>query len=746
MIDCFQRRQHSLSLQHFQPTDLPSPAPSEPSFFDIPYSISTPSPADFQRNFPTQYFGAPISYPDDFSDSAYSEPAQHMNPDFHSLNPAIRVQQSTPTPTPTPQFSSADLDEQSMRMGGVPHQQDWQMFEDNMKPFNMDAMQEMRTNGSFRGSRHRRRAHSSSSMASSGPASPYNPSTTFPYIANTDHSPQAAGPFDGFANSDEVATFPKPLPTPTQTPTNTTFLMPQQPDAYYGQGQSEPPSAHLAVKQVALDQAGVEDDTPAFSRSGRHSASSYDRESPITPRSSTNEYDDFHAASAGMRPPLGTGEWQKDAYILTDKSEFTDALPKLDRSISEVCQDELYNPIHATTAPPPPAKKMKPNSAPLSPMRRSLINERLQQADRVRSQSPALHAGGPIDNLSGQHIPGDYRSSGSLLASAAGSREQQKLQFDALAMKASRLSPSGDAPSKTISPKDAMLDYQSSEEEQMSLFPESNSNDYASDYSSGAWSSAPEQQAIPAQEYNTSMITSQPHPSSFTTSAPPQSNFSFTVPTTLSAQPTSGYVFSNSAYQPTPTSTSANLESAPEFPARLTSMESSMSDVDVSVMADAQRPSRTSGDSGTYSCTYHGCPRRFDNPQKLQKHKREGHRSVHHPLTALSGRSSSADEALPSGGSNMSSEALLARNSQAGPHKCERINPSTGKPCNTIFSRPYDLTRHEDTIHNARKQKVRCALCVEEKTFSRNDALTRHMRVVHPEVDFPGKHRRRGGQ
>jgi len=46
--------------------------------------------------------------------------------------------------------------------------------------------------------------------------------------------------------------------------------------------------------------------------------------------------------------------------------------------------------------------------------------------------------------------------------------------------------------------------------------------------------------------------------------------------------------------------------------------------------------------------------------------------------------------------------------------QCERINPSTGKPCNTIFSRPYDLTRHEDTIHNARKQKVHCPLCTEK--------------------------------
>jgi uncharacterized Zn-finger protein len=86
--------------------------------------------------------------------------------------------------------------------------------------------------------------------------------------------------------------------------------------------------------------------------------------------------------------------------------------------------------------------------------------------------------------------------------------------------------------------------------------------------------------------------------------------------------------------------------------------------------------------------------------------------------------------------------AALMRNSQAGPHKCDRINPSTGKPCNTVFSRPYDLTRHEDTIHNARKQKVRCHLCTEDKSFSRNDALTRHMRVVHPEVEF-GRSRRK---
>jgi hypothetical protein len=181
-------------------------------------------------------------------------------------------------------------------------------------------------------------------------------------------------------------------------------------------------------------------------------------------------------------------------------------------------------------------------------------------------------------------------------------------------------------------------------------------------------------------------------------------------------------------------------DATPDFPAHMISMEStaeegqSMPSSQQSIHESRaqpqqtphsiQRPVDTSSDAGTYSCTYHGCSQRFDTPAKLQKHKREGHRQV-----------------SPNSGS--ASPSLALRNSQAGPHRCDRINPSTGKPCNSIFSRPYDLTRHEDTIHNARKQKVRCHLCTEEKTFSRNDALTRHMRVVHPDVDWVGKQKRK---
>jgi hypothetical protein len=168
-----------------------------------------------------------------------------------------------------------------------------------------------------------------------------------------------------------------------------------------------------------------------------------------------------------------------------------------------------------------------------------------------------------------------------------------------------------------------------------------------------------------------------------------------------------------------------------------TSMESSTGEVaQLSSTASSTKilsilKPNTGADTGTYCCTYHSCAQRFPTPQKLQKHKRDVHRTM--------------SNVTPGVGSGMTPAELMERNSEPGPHKCERINPGTGNPCNAIFSRPYDLTRHEDTIHNIRKQKARCALCKEEKTFSRNDALIRHLRVVHPEVDFPGKHRRQGG-
>jgi hypothetical protein len=243
-------------------------------------------------------------------------------------------------------------------------------------------------------------------------------------------------------------------------------------------------------------------------------------------------------------------------------------------------------------------------------------------------------------------------------------------------------------PAKSVSPKELMLDEHDIDDQSTPLFQDQSNSVYNNHYSQNTPIQIPQQYPFVSQNRQESSHHSMP-------------------------------------------------DRTPEFPAHLASMESTVEEgpsepssqlqLHLNQSHSIQRPEDTSADAGTYTCTYHGCTQRFETPSQLQKHKREGHRQI-------------------SPASAPTAQSIALRNSQAGPHKCERINPSTGKPCNSIFSRPYDLTRHEDTIHNARKQKVRCHLCTEEKTFSRNDALTRHMRVVHPDVDWPGKTRRKNGR
>ena len=122
------------------------------------------------------------------------------------------------------------------------------------------------------------------------------------------------------------------------------------------------------------------------------------------------------------------------------------------------------------------------------------------------------------------------------------------------------------------------------------------------------------------------------------------------------------------------------------------------------------KPEGSKADTGAYTCTVPGCQQRFNSIVKYQKHKQQNHR-----------------QPAPVGMTSTLRGNLSSRHQ--GPHRCTMINPQNGKPCNTIFSRPYDLTRHEDTIHNTTREKVRCEICNDEKTFSRQDALTRHKKV-----------------
>jgi hypothetical protein len=477
-------------------------------------------------------------------------------------------------------------------------------------------------------------------------------------------------------------------------------------------------AAHMSMKQALMDQG---DDVPDFAHSARQSVSSYGHDSPATPHTAQGDDMDFKIPANDIRQPI---------------------VPKFERTYTDIAADSFFDSSAVAAQSIPQTKPAQ--SSLLSPYRSNPnenvnVQRALQAAQYARSQSPSSSAsrgdspfrkGSPYRQLNS-----NYNSP--LVGTAAATREQIRHTDAAYAMK-SQMRASQEAQPKTISPKEALLDYREADDDsKMPLFPDGGASEYDNQYNGGDQYRNATQSSFDttsSQSYRRDSWATSQFTSNFSTSAAPSlpqsASFSFTHPQ-VQGSIHSLPLGSTSQYRSTPIRMSSTVEQTPEFPAHLTSMESSASEAEPpsgSQNSDLfmRKPTSSNADSGTYSCTYHGCSQRFETPQKLQKHKREGHRNAN--LSAA-----------------MTSAAILERNSQAGPHKCDRINPTTGKPCNTIFSRPYDLTRHEDTIHNARKQKVRCALCVEEKTFSRNDALTRHMRVVHPEVDFPGKHRRRGG-
>ncbi|KAM7183622.1 hypothetical protein V8F20_012550 [Naviculisporaceae sp. PSN 640] len=413
--------------------------------------------------------------------------------------------------------------------------------------------------------------------------------------------------------------------------------------------------------------------------------------------------------TAGDSPATPAGEPEDDG-----RQKPVVTVPKLDRTMTDIYSDELYNPNFTITSTVSGQIPRSPSSG--------LFAQRLQAANHLNSiaqQSPVSAvsrdrspfrqdsplAPMPMQDFSAMSSP-QVR-----FPSAQQMRERTKAAMDAQALQDQiNRSTAGASTPQTISPQEAMLDFHDADvDSNFPLFPQQNQNTYNT--------------AINGKSLNgTQHFDSLNLDSTF-------NNYITQLPTGLQApQIPQQYPFIPQARQQ---SAVPSLSASSLGPSRMGSTETGTADSNGN---SPQRPATTSADGGTYTCTYHGCTLRFETPALLQKHKREGHRQAH----GING-SRRPDVS----GTGMTSSLL---NSQAGPHRCDRINPSTGKPCNTIFSRPYDLTRHEDTIHNARKQKVRCDLCTDEKTFSRADALTRHYRVCHPDVEFPGKHRRRGGQ
>ncbi|RFU34524.1 hypothetical protein B7463_g1823, partial [Scytalidium lignicola] len=568
---------------------------------------------------------------------------------------------------------------------------------------------------------HHQRESSLSSLGSTGPASPYTATTSNPHVVEYNES--------------------KPL-TPAHTPSQESFL-PSQYTSYYANPHN------LMMMMGGSDGLKGQADAglmpaPDFGHGGgRPSAASVasSNDVPSTPPSYEGDRRQRIGESSSTTACASVDLWLNECLQLCDNLAYRTAAPKLDRTMTDIYQDELYNPsFHITSAPPTRPQQSATHSPQLD-----IFAQRLQAANKQHLNASNTHTGLAVPSrerspfrqgsplaLSGHEFPA--QSPNVRFGTAMHMREQQKAENDAraLQMQLERSSPE-QVPPKTVSPKDVDLVYHKSEEDMnMPLFPPQTQPPQIYRHRPQGNMREPSDldDSMSQQSYGSMATTRRESSSGYSNSSQqthPGSTFNFAPPAIPGSmrQVPQQYPFVSHPRRP-PTNMSNATQ---EFHPTLASMESSGSEYTND--AELKKPSGASADGGTYTCTYHNCTLRFDTPAKLQKHKREGHR-----------QSASLVGAGEEGG--MTSAAHL-RNSQAGPHKCERINPSTGKPCNTIFSRPYDLTRHEDTIHNARKQKVRCHLCTEEKTFSRNDALTRHFRVCHPDVEFPGKRRRGGG-
>ncbi|KAK4226974.1 hypothetical protein QBC38DRAFT_365236 [Podospora fimiseda] len=529
---------------------------------------------------------------------------------------------------------------------------------------------------------HHQRESSLSSLGSNGPASPFSHNTTNPQIAVTD---SLGDGFQGFTANDDynyqLAVATKPFPGVSHDTFYTNGL-----PAFGSTGSTTItgyPQVAAAPKQRKNDRGLLQ---PSENPIGSN------RSQPVSVASSVNS--DSPATPAG---DLEEDRRNKNAMH---------TVPKLDRTMTDVYGDELYNPNFTITS-----STSSVQMSITSPTHDMFV-QRMQAANNQH-----LTANSPVSATSRDRSPfrqgsplaptgiQDFGASQIRFGSVQQMREQDKAMRDVQAQQQFGRSVHTTTPPATISPKDALLDFHETDgDTNFPLFPQQQNNNNNMMNAVSKPPTTQSQQVFDGLPMDTTMFN----------------NYFGQLPQ-LPVQVPQAYPF---IAQPRQQSSVPSLSNGSLSTTRVSSVDVAGTDS----LKSPQRPADTSTDGGTYTCTYHGCTLRFETPALLQKHKRDGHRAAH----GLNG--SRRPDALGSLPANMMS--------QAGPHRCDRINPSTGKPCNTIFSRPYDLTRHEDTIHNARKQKVRCNLCTDEKTFSRADALTRHYRVCHPEVEFPGKRRR----
>ena len=642
----------------------------------------------------------------------------------HPTNPPIHIRSSTPVRT---------QNQVSMNEGDYQYHQSWPA-----PGFATPQVQHQRLAPAFPG---HKRLPSDSSVATSGLNSPHSQSSAYPYIVDSDNYSVPSPHLEPY----DLASTYFPKASNTSQPT---FDDSFQPPAFEGYNlPNSNVNAYMAT-QTATRQG----------MSGQHGNSmNYGGPSPGTGYRYAND----------RRP-----------------ADSRHQVPKFDRTLTDIYQDELYQPcIEDSTSYAPSRQQYSQQPNLLSPITPSVLSSRLQQAQENRSLSPPQDISrekSPFRTGSEAYtevysgaVSTPHRSPASRLNTAKTAtqmREQGKARVDALAIAQHTphdfdhaIAAAGSEAPKTISPRDALNnDPDTDEVGQLPLFPQQ--QDQAT-----AMSQQQDQQGNVASRRRR-QPANQPQSNSTTQ---PQYAFLRRQSTQRSSGSGSGGGANDNLDFPSLTSMESSRSDTTERVVQLPRQPSTSSDMPDSsqrstdLPSPLRRPENTAANSGSYTCHVNPCTARFSTATGLQKHKREAHpeqpSAARTPVSATFPASPSSRHSYshphshqpttPTSATSTTSPANTTtttnnsnHNSQLGPHKCTRPNPTTGRPCNTVFSRSYDLTRHEDTIHNNRKQKVRCGLCTDDKTFSRNDALTRHMRVVHPEVESRAGRRGGGGR
>jgi len=487
------------------------------------------------------------------------------------------------------------------------------------------------------------------------------------------------------------------------SPANISIVVPQYPDIY-GSYSSQQHQQHQQQQHTPQQTQAPQQQTMMATQFPQYAGSMYQNEDEIpelspTPRkarfpssarlsvSSVDTYNNNNSNNNNNNnrqptTPVHTPDHNSNATSDSSSAHLNpNPMPKLGRTYSDAVQDELYNPDLIASSY---------SAAPAAPAM-TQYSQMYQQPQHHQHASPTATSPHHRDN-SPFRATSPYNASMNFAGleaygpSMSQQQQQQQQQQPIRNRRESELSMvSTGRPQqqqhmgnpKTISPKDALLEYNNSPEGDVSQM-----NFFGSMPSDSSRTTSRENSDL--EEINRSLSVSSRRESSFSESL---SNY-----TNGTAAPSYMQGYSPATSQ-TPRRYSDYSSAAPVV---------------------VEKPLGTRADTGAYTCTYSGCGQRFNTSGKLQKHRREAHR-----------------KSTPTANSVSTAAAIASRNAQPGPHRCMRPNPSTGKPCNTVFSRPYDLTRHEDTLHNSHKEKVRCEICTDEKTFSRPDALVRHRRVKH---------------